>query len=658
MILRQRSKIIISGDEIYVKNDSLIDTIYYDGKFIGTAIAKILDFIALNDRSYKGKEVYYIRENYDQATGTWIEDRIGTFIVTDVQPDDNEYDVKVTAYDYMLKTAIDYIPKISFPATLQAVYEDLLTQCGLTAKTTLLDINGSFIVADNQFDGETCQTVLGKIAEITGNFAHINPNDKVEMMFHSADVKRISAGDYSKFINKRDSTPITALIMDESYSEGEELVFLWDEGIPLYGENSYKISDNGFCNTDDKKNALAPAILEKIKGFGYAGFELRDAFTVQNYSCGSLVDIVDNDGTTTRSIILHREFSDRKSILKASSYVKASISYNTAPRDPAIKALIEVDKANGRIDALVKETLPIIQKSYVVELSSNMFAINTDSGGRPVNAGSFEARVSVRLGDADVSGFTLSTTDSHEGIAVNINSDTVTFSWSSADAVSDVNEYSILVNIEGTVIGRKITLLAVQNGEVPYILNGTWHIGEEDTGVSADWSGEIDALRVNLSEQYTKILQKTDEIILQAVKEYAGTDSEGNLISLSEYVNQTINSSNVFYEYNKAVENLSKNVDSQFEDLKAYLRWGALNDAGTQIGIEMGVSNDEIKVRLINDKLVFYTGNFISTDADNVIQSIDAKTKASKIGNTLQYGDEWEHGVDSEGNFYHAYIGN
>ena len=657
MILKQRSKIVIDSDDVFVKNDSLIDTIYHDGKFIGTSIAKVLDFTALNNRSYAGKEVVYFREEYIQESGSWHTTKIGTFIVTDIQPDDNEYYVKVTAYDYMLKTAIDYIPQVDFPATLQAVYEDLLTQCGLEAESTLLDINGEFVVSDNQFDGETCQTVLGKIAEITGNYAHINPDDKVVLQFHSADVKSISAGDYSKFINKRDTTPITVLIMDESYSEGEELVFLWNEGVELYGENSYKISDNGFCNTDDKKNALAPAILEKIKGFGYAGFELRDAFTVQNLNCGDLIDVSDNDGTITRSIVLSREFTEKKSILKASSYVKASVNYNTAKRNPAIKAMIEVDKANGRIDSLVSETLPVVKKSYIVDLSSSIFAINTDSRGKPVNEGNFAVTVSVRLGDKEVNGFTLSTTDSHTGIAVSFSSDAVTFSWGVSDALEDVNAYNIFVDIDGTIITRKITLLAVKNGEVPYIEDGTWHIGDEDTGVLADWSGEIAGLRGYMSQQYTSITQDAEQLALNAVKKYAGTDKNGNLISLSESVTQMIKENEMIVEYKNTVDALGPDIEDRFEDLKAYLRYGPLNETGTEVGIEMGSSASEIKVRLINDKLVFYTGRFISADADNVIQSINAKTKASKIGNTLQYGDDWEHGVDSEGNFYHAYIG-
>ena len=110
MIFKQRSKIIIDDVTVYVKNDSLLDTIYYDGKFIGTAIAKVLDFTTLNDRRYAGKEVVYIREAYNEITHLWVEDRIGTFIVTDIQPNDNEGLVKVTAYDYMLKTARLYTP--------------------------------------------------------------------------------------------------------------------------------------------------------------------------------------------------------------------------------------------------------------------------------------------------------------------------------------------------------------------------------------------------------------------------------------------------------------------------------------------------------------------------------------------------------------------
>lgn len=503
MIFKQRSKIIIDGDVVYVKNDSLLDTIYYDGKFIGTAIAKVLDFTALNDLRYAGKEVVYIREIYDESTDLWSEDRIGTFIVTDIEPNDNEGLVKVTAYDYMLKTARLYTPNIPFPATLQAIYTDLLSQCGLSAKTVNLDINGDFIVEDNQFDGESCQTVLGKIAEITANYANITADDKVELKFHSSEVKNITPSDYSKFTNKKDTSPFTVLIMDESYSEGEELIFRWDEGVNQYGENSYKISDNGFCNTDDKKNALAPAILEKIKGFGYAGFELRDAFPVQNIKCGDIVDIADNEGVTTRTIVLHRELGENKSIYKASSYVKASISYNVEKPNPLRKAFIEVDKANAEIQMVASQS-----NTDIEVLRGLLDEAKTNSDNLKNN---LEEQLSGIRGQfteftQDVDGLHASITSITESIedglpvlsntTVDIDREGITVGQYNEDVVTNINASGLYINnVAGGQVaefnkeGAKIKNVTTKNLNAAGTLfqrfqqNGEWWVG-------AFWIGE------------------------------------------------------------------------------------------------------------------------------------------------------------------------
>ncbi len=637
-----------------------IDAVFMDNGFDKEDIAgkKITAYSGYNGEFVNFSPCYVSEVAYDKITDIW------SLTAYDVLGEFNKYTVdafykEYPDIDYTVETLAGFASKIISFVNSKSEYDIALSSEGFFNSDLILGAKPNF------GGSETLRVVLMQIAECGFCNCLINRNGEIEFRsaFKSESVYEISPKSYFELSQGDNFGVINSLVLKRL--PYEDNVYARDESsVSENGVCEIAISDNAFL--DDKRSAVITSMLAEIKGYsllnayfldwkGNAALDTSDCITIKGIDENS-PDIVTifygetftYDGSTT---------SVTELILPEDSQTDYSSAQNAMLYDRIKKAEIKVDKVENEIQSVVSETLPVVKKSYIVELSSNMFAINTDSGGKPVNTGSFAVTVNVRLGDKEVSGFTLSTTDYHEGIAVNINSDTVTFSWSSADAVSDVNEYNIFVNIDGTIITRKITLLAVQSGEVPYIKDGTWHIGNEDTGVLADWSGEIDGLRLSMSEQYTNIIQEAEKIALNAVKNYAGTDANGNLISLSESVTQAIKSNEMILEYNKTVDELGNDVDSRFEDLKAYLRWGPLDDAGSQVGIEMGVSNDEIKVRLINDKLVFYTGNFISADADNVIQSIDAKTKASKIGNTLQYGGEWEHGVDPEGNFYHAYIG-
>lgn len=374
MIVVERSYIVMDEEQIWVKDDSYTDNIYYDGKFIGTAIAKQLKFTALNDHSYKQKEVVYYRQS--QVNGVWqTAERMGTFVVTEIEPNDTFNEVTVTAFDYMLKAHIDYNPSITFPATLQAVYSDLVAQIGIASGTQTLDINGSFEVDSNQYEGELCVTVLQDIAEITGNYAHVNANDELVLAFHTgAVVGSISADEYATLIDKKDSTPITVVTLENSAVTGENWAEEWQEGIDLYGVNEYLISDNQIAYTQAKREALAPAILNKLKGWAYAGFEANDCFR-RDLKVGDLVSIVDLDGTTSQSIVLRVEYEPKKGKISAPSFVKASINYY-ATKDPLKLVEVIVDKAQQSI-RLINQELTDVNGS-LTQLS-NTIQQNKDS---------------------------------------------------------------------------------------------------------------------------------------------------------------------------------------------------------------------------------------------------------------------------------------
>ena len=655
-----------------------------NGKLIGNAISRKItaefmnngyqksDFANKKITAYTGYNGEYVNFTpcyvseavYDKVADIW------TLTAYDVLGEFNKYTVDAFYKEYpdinfATETLRSFALKIIVFVNTQSEYDIALSDESFFNSDLVLGVQPNFGGSEN------LRTVLMQIAECGFCNCIVNRSGLVEFRpaFKSSSVMAISPAIYFE-LSHGDSFGIVNSLVLKRLPYNDNVYASDEESIEVNGLCELSIADNAFL--DDKRSTVAIKMLDHVKGYSYissyyldwkgcAALDTSDLITIKGLDA-SLSDIVTmfygETFTYDGSIASVSEF-----VIPEDSQTDYSSAQNAMLYDRLKKAEIKVDKVENEITSLVSETLPIVKKSYIVDLSANMYAINVASNNIPVISGSFEVEVSVRLGDTDINSFDVSAGGTPPGISVNIDNDKITFTWDSTTAIDDVSTYTITVEItdsdgSSTLIMKEVSLIAVQNGEVPYIEDGTWHIGGEDTGVLANWSEEIGGLRGYMSQQYTAITQDAEQLALNAVKEYAGTDENGNLIGLSESVTQMIKENEMIIEYKNTVDMLGPDIADRFKNLKTYLRYGPLNETGTEVGIEMGTSNDEVKVRLINDKLVFYAGKFISADADNVIQSIDAKTKASKIGNTLQYGDEWEHGVDSEGNFYHAYIGN
>ena len=190
--------IIINGQKVIVKAN-LSDDSYSGSHFIGTFIMKKLEFETENDIDYKKKEFVYYREINGESF------KIGTFIVTDVNDSDTKGLVKVTAYDYTLKFANTYVTELDYASlkiTMNDVIDEVCTKVGVERENQEL-ANGDFIVDSNQFDPSAQYgNVVQAVAQMSGNFAKINENDKLEFIFKKAPQKTIQGSN----IHIEDST--------------------------------------------------------------------------------------------------------------------------------------------------------------------------------------------------------------------------------------------------------------------------------------------------------------------------------------------------------------------------------------------------------------------------------------------------------------------
>ena len=174
-----REYIVINNQIIDIKG-KLNATAYKDTTFFGTFNMKVLEFETSNDTQFRNRQFEY----YKVIDGNAF--KIGTFITTEVVDNDSKETIKVTANDYGLKFAVPYTTSLDYTTgtiTLFQVLQECCTQVGITLRNESIT-NGDFVVDSNQFvNDELVGDVVSAIAGISGNFATIDENDKLYLLF-------------------------------------------------------------------------------------------------------------------------------------------------------------------------------------------------------------------------------------------------------------------------------------------------------------------------------------------------------------------------------------------------------------------------------------------------------------------------------------------
>lgn len=359
--------IIIEGQKIVIKAN-LSDDCYSDGHFIGTFIMKKLEFETENNIDYKKKEFEYYRQVDNESF------KIGTFIVTEIKNSDTDELVKITAYDYALKFAKPYKTALDYQSgkiTMKNVIDEVCSNTGVPLSNNSFE-NDNFIVDSNQFD-ENAQygNVVKAVAQMSGNFAKINQDDKLELIFTKETNEIIK--DYEGLEDKRDTRPITIVTLGMTDIEGENVTLRWEEGIQQYGENYLVINDNPFAYTQEKRTKLIKAIFDKVKGFGYSSFESKYSFKPY-LQCGDLVKFRNREGNLVDSIILRINTEHENITLSAPSIIDATVEYEQ-PLDA-----IEISKRTEYIVNKQEQKITQIVENQT-EFENSLTKVETDLEG-------------------------------------------------------------------------------------------------------------------------------------------------------------------------------------------------------------------------------------------------------------------------------------
>ena len=367
--LTYREYVVLSGTTTQIDvMTEMYATASKDTHFIGTFNMKYIKFTTSNDVKYRNKELTLYKEVNGESF------KVGNFIVTEIKNNDSNEEVTVTAYDYGLKFAQPYVTGLDYASgnvTLKDVLDEICNNVGVQLVNTTLT-NGDFIVDSNQFvNNEMFGDVISAIAFISGNFATITNEDKLELLFTKETDEIIE--DYIDLEDKRDTRPITSLSIGTSAVEGQNAVIKDETLIEQYGEHWLEINDVPFAYTLEKREQLKQAIFDKVKGFGYSSFKSEYAFKPY-MQLGDLIQFRNKEGQLVNSIVLKITSKYDNVILEAPSVTDATVEYEN-PKDAydvAKRAEIIANQSSAEITSITTTiTNDIYTKTQTNELVQN-----------------------------------------------------------------------------------------------------------------------------------------------------------------------------------------------------------------------------------------------------------------------------------------------
>lgn len=278
--------------------------------FIGQATSKQVDLELLNiidTHNLENKEIeVFLGADYNNQT-YYI--NYGNFIVNQAPENDvTNGIIKITAFDYMIKTNIPYIPTVTFPCTLKDVVDDICTQTGLILATQDF-ANKNFIVDSNQFDGKTCKEVLRHVGKCAFSWVRIGQDNELYIDFevNNTITESLTTDDYYQDKLKKANEyygPINRVVYAESNIQGQEEKVEDVESIALNGLHELVIYDNYFAYTTEKRHELIQAGT-RLFGLKYMPVQEMAMVGLVYLDCTDIIEAATPDEETFTTIPLN-----------------------------------------------------------------------------------------------------------------------------------------------------------------------------------------------------------------------------------------------------------------------------------------------------------------------------------------------------------------
>ena len=285
----------------------------------------------------------------------------GNYVVYSVEKQEDTESYKITCYDKMLYSMINYEKlDITYPITIRDYIKAICDKLDLIFKNKDdIFANYNRIIQSELYDGlgYTFRDVLDELAQVTASTICINDNDELEIRYINNTNDTIDE-EYLKDVNVKFGQkygPINSIVLSRA-SESDNVYLKDEQSIEENGLCEIKIKDNQIMNFNDRSDYL-PDILQKLNGLEYylndfpstgiTYYDLCDKYSVKigdnTYSCIMFNDEI--NVTQGLEEIIHTDLPEESE----TDYTKADktdIKIN--------QTYLIVDKQNQTITSLVR----------------------------------------------------------------------------------------------------------------------------------------------------------------------------------------------------------------------------------------------------------------------------------------------------------------
>ena len=203
----------------------------------------------------------------------------GNYVVQEVEKQEDLMSWKITCYDKMLYSMVDYEPlDIEYPITIREYIGKVCNYLSLGFKNE----NDEFVNFDKEIDrelyidntgsslGYTFRDVLDELAQVTASTICINENEDTLEIRYINDTEDTINAEYLKDINVNFGEkygPVNSIVLSRA-AESDNIYLRDEESIAENGLCELKIKENQIMNFDNRDEFL-PGILGELNGLEY-----------------------------------------------------------------------------------------------------------------------------------------------------------------------------------------------------------------------------------------------------------------------------------------------------------------------------------------------------------------------------------------------------
>lgn len=367
------SNMDLEGTEI--KDISITNNLLTGEEFeVGTFITSIATVTILNEEVYQSLEgrecnIYigavtnvgteYINMGIYRITKETIKDQLITLELED----------RTSKFDKEFKQNITY------PATLKQIVENVCNQVGVSLSSDFYNSSYKIIEDPKLEEGTTCRSIIAAVAELTGGYARINNQGKLEFFnlekpsslycfsgdenLYASNDEKINSGSLDKILIDRNMY----YDLDVAKNETETITkvsIMTDNIYSSKGNDNGKnyVIDNNILITTHENKELLTSIYNKLVGLSYKSISMKWQGN-PSYQIGDNITVYDgkvfhNTYIMSRKLSfnggLTEEYSaSGKSKEEDSTQVQGTISQQVK------RANVQIDFLNKQIEMRVKE---------------------------------------------------------------------------------------------------------------------------------------------------------------------------------------------------------------------------------------------------------------------------------------------------------------